>query len=66
MIAEREEFINAAPYERTSDRKNFLNEFKNKKLLTRTGELNLKVPQVRSSDIKRENHKEAKNPHVSL
>ncbi len=37
MIAEREEFINAGPYERTSDRKDYSNGFKNKKLLTRTG-----------------------------
>jgi len=51
MIAEREEFINAAPYERTSDRKDYSNGFKNKKLLTRTGELNLKVPHVRSSEF---------------
>ncbi len=36
MIAEREEFINADPCERTSDRKDYSNGFKNKKLLTRT------------------------------
>ena len=49
MIAEREEFINASPYERSDDRKDYSNGFKNKKLLTRTGELDLKVPQVRHS-----------------
>ena len=49
MIAEREEFIGASPYERTPDRQGHCNGFKNKKLLTRTGELELKVPQVRDS-----------------
>ena len=51
MLAEREEFINASPYERTDNRKDYSNGFKDKKLLTRTGELNLRVPQVRSSDF---------------
>ena len=47
MVAEREDYINAAPYERTSDRRGYCNGFKNKKLLTRSGELALQVPQVR-------------------
>ncbi len=51
MLAEREDFIGAAPYERTPERKTHSNGFKNKKLLTRTGELNLKVPQVREGDF---------------
>src|SRR5262249_29365367 len=51
MLAEREEHIGASPYERTPERKTYSNGFKDKKLLTRTGELNLKVPQVRDSDF---------------
>ena len=51
MLAEREEFVNAAPYERSDIRKDQCNGFKNKKLLTRCGELDLKVPQVRSSEF---------------
>ncbi|MEM7175654.1 MAG: transposase, partial [Chlamydiota bacterium] len=51
MISEREEAVGAAPYERTLDRKGYCNGFKDKKLLTRTGELRLKVPQVRGADF---------------
>ena len=51
MLAEREDFVNAAPYERTSDRRDYCNGFKNKKLLTRSGELELRVPQVRESSF---------------
>lgn len=51
MLAEREDFIGAAPYERTPERKTYSNGFKNKKLLTRSGELNLLVPQVREGDF---------------
>ncbi len=51
MLAEREDFVNAAPYERTSDRMGHCNGFKNKTLLTRSGELELRVPQVRESNF---------------
>jgi transposase-like protein len=51
MIAEREQHINAAPYERSSNRRDYSNGFKDKKLLTRNGELELQVPQVRSGDF---------------
>ena len=51
MLAEREDFVNAAPYERSDARKDQCNGFKNKKLLTRCGELELNVPQVRSSEF---------------
>lgn len=37
MLAEREDFVKAAPYERTGDRRDYCNGFKNKKLLTRSG-----------------------------
>lgn len=51
MIVEREEFVNAAPYESYSIRKDQCHGFKNKKLLTRCRELDLKVPQVSSSEF---------------
>ena len=51
MIAEREQFIGAAPYERTSDRKAYCNGFKDKKLLTKNGSLDLQVPQVREGNF---------------
>lgn len=47
MLAEREDAVGAAPYERTNERKGYCNGFKNKKLLTRSGELELQVPQAR-------------------
>jgi len=51
MIAEREDFIGAGPYERSNDRRDYSNGFKNKSLLTRSGKLDLKVPQVRSGSF---------------
>ena len=51
MLSEREEAVGAAPYERTLDRKGYCNGFKDKKLLTRTGELKLRVPQARELDF---------------
>ncbi|MCB1119878.1 MAG: transposase, partial [Chlamydiia bacterium] len=45
------DFIGAAPYERTPERKAYSNGFKDKKLLTRTGEFDLKVPQVRDGNF---------------
>lgn len=51
MVAEREGFIGAGPYERSNDRRDYSNGFKNKSLLTRSGKLNLKVPQVRSGNF---------------
>lgn len=47
MLAEREDFVAAGPHERTEQRKGYCNGFKNKKLLTRSGELELSIPQVR-------------------
>jgi putative transposase len=47
MLAEREDVVKAAPYERTEERKGYCNGFKEKKLLTRFGNLELLVPQVR-------------------
>jgi len=51
MLAEREDFVGAAPYERTPHRKDYCNGFKEKSLLTRSGELELLVPQTRSSNF---------------
>lgn len=51
MIAEREDHIGVGPYERSPERKGYSNGFKDKKLLTRSGELNLSIPQVRDSDF---------------
>ena len=51
MIFERERFLGAAPYERTPDRRDYANGFKAKRLRTRIGELDLRIPQVRSSDF---------------
>jgi putative transposase len=51
MLFERERFLNAAPYERTPQRRDYANGFKPKSLRTRLGELDLRVPQVRNSDF---------------
>lgn len=51
MLFEREHFLNAAPYERTPERRDHVNGFKAKRLRTRLGNLDLRVPQVRNSDF---------------
>lgn len=51
MLFERERFLNAAPYERSPERRDYANGFKPKRLRTRVGELDLRIPQVRSSDF---------------
>jgi transposase-like protein len=51
VLFEREYFLQAAPYERTSDRRDYANGFKPKTLRTRVGELNLRIPQVRGGDF---------------
>lgn len=47
MELERSAFLQAGPYERTETRRGQANGFKPKRLATRTGELELRVPQVR-------------------
>lgn len=47
MKAERESVLEAAPYERTEARKGYANGFKDKKIQTRFGKLELQVPQTR-------------------
>jgi putative transposase len=48
MLAERRQHLGAGPYERTEERKDYANGFKDRSLKTRVGELQLRVPQVRS------------------
>lgn len=47
MKAEREQFLGAAPHERSEERKGYANGYKPKGLQTRMGALELQVPQVR-------------------
>lgn len=47
MKAEREHTLQAAPYERTEGRKGYANGFKDKKIQSRFGQLQLHVPQTR-------------------
>lgn len=51
MVMQRTSYLNAAPYERTSERKDQANGFKPKQLNTRMGSLNLRIPQTRNSDF---------------
>ena len=51
MTAERESAVGAAPYERSSERRGYCNGYKDKKLLTRMGELDLRVPQTREIEF---------------
>jgi putative transposase len=51
MLLERQHFLNAEPYERTPQRRDYANGFKAKQLRTRLGELDLRIPQVRSSQF---------------
>lgn len=47
MKIEREQTLNAAPYERSEQRKGYANGFKDKMLQTRFGKIHLEVPQTR-------------------
>ncbi len=49
MIAERSEYLGAAPYKRCATRVGYANGFKDKTVKTRLGELPLSVPQTRDS-----------------
>ncbi len=51
MVAERSEYLGAAPYERSVQRVSYANGFKDKALKTRLGSLSLKVPQTRDSEF---------------
>jgi putative transposase len=47
MVAERSEYLGAAPYERSTGRVGYANGYKDKQLKSRLGSLPLKVPQTR-------------------
>jgi transposase-like protein len=47
MSLERDDFLGAAPYERSPERRGHANGFKGKRVKSRLGELQLQVPQVR-------------------
>ena len=51
MLLEREQYLQARPYQRTEERVGFSNGFKPKKVKTRVGELELAVPQTRDSNF---------------
>jgi putative transposase len=51
MKLERVEVLQAAPYERTEDRKGYANGFKGKTVHSRVGDLHLRVPQTRDVDF---------------
>ena len=51
MKLERSEVLQAAPYERTEDRKGYANGFKGKTVHSRVGDLHLRVPQTRDVDF---------------
>ena len=48
---ERAEYFNAAPYQRTEDRRSYANGFKDKTVNSRLGSLELRVPQTRDSEF---------------
>jgi len=54
MEIERAQWLHAAPYERTEERRGYANGFKNKSVNTRAGQVDLNVPQVR--DVKDGEH----------
>jgi putative transposase len=49
MLAERQQYLNAEPYQRTPDRRSQANGFKPKTVRTRIGEIPFSIPQVRDS-----------------
>jgi putative transposase len=51
MRAERQKYLNAAPYERTPERADYANGYKDKTVTTRLGALTVSVPQVRNGDF---------------
>ncbi|HNM20546.1 MAG: IS256 family transposase [Kouleothrix sp.] len=51
MQAERQQYLRAAPYERTSERRGYANGYKPKTVTTRVGEVEFAIPQVRDSSF---------------
>jgi transposase-like protein len=51
MNAERQQHLNAEPYQRTEERKGYANGYKPKTVRTRTGEITFSIPQVREGSF---------------
>lgn len=51
MQAERQQYLRAAPYERTDERRGYANGYKPKTVTTRVGQVSLDVPQVRDGSF---------------
>jgi transposase-like protein len=51
MQAERQQYLGAAPYQRTPERQDQANGFKPKTVKTRVGEITFSIPQVRQGDF---------------
>lgn len=51
MQAERQQYLRAAPYERTSERRGYANGYKPKTMTTRVGEVTFAIPQVREGSF---------------
>ena len=51
MKLQRQDYLGAAPYERTEDRRSYANGFKSKTVNSRIGQLDLKVPQTRDGNF---------------
>lgn len=51
MQAERQQYLRAAPYERTEERRGYANGYKPKTVTTRAGQVTLAVPQVRDGSF---------------
>jgi transposase-like protein len=51
MQIERQKYLGVAPYERSPQRQDYANGYKDKTVATRVGEITLAVPQVRSGDF---------------
>ena len=51
MKIERQEFLNASPYERSPERRGHADGYKPKSVTTRVGRVTLDVPQVRDSSF---------------
>ena len=51
MQAERQQYLKAAPYQRTPERETYANRYKPKTVQTRVGNITFSVPQVREGDF---------------
>lgn len=51
MQAERQQYLRAAPYERTTERQGYANGYKPKTVTTRVGEITFALPQVRDGSF---------------